>query len=259
MTTAIVEALRKRYPGSAYALITELRNQTGHAKGNERYADAVVMGCWPSRGLEVEGFEFKSYRGDWLNELKNPEKAEAFFGYCDKFWLVEGEKGIAKVEEVPKTWGLLTYVNGTLKVTVQAPKLKPKEPDRSFIASLLRSFVNQSVTKKQITKARDAGYQEGIKEGEKVNAMELDHCRRTLERIQKDHQKVIDDFERVSGVRITQYNAGSIGDAVRRVMNGEHLQIEDRMRRLKDVVDGIKGHVDEAIKRAEIKGWDHVS
>lgn len=261
MTDLIVEALRKRYPGNAYALITELRNKTGWGGGkSERYADAIVMSCWPSRGLDIDGFEFKVSRSDWLNELKHPEKAEAFVQYCSRWWMVEGEKGIVKDGELPKTWGLMTMVEDKLKITVQAPELKhQKEPDRAFVASILRSFVNQSVTQTQLTKARDAGYQDGMKRGEEFNAKELEHLKKRLERIEKDHQQVIDDFERTSGVRIAQYNAGHIGDAVRRVMNGEHLQVEERMRRLKDTVDGLKGFVDAAIEKAKIKGWNEVS
>lgn len=86
--TTIVEALRKRYPEPAYALITEVRNSTGYARSRTGYADAIAMGCWPSRGLDVQGFEFKTDRGDWLREWKNPIKADQFVKYCDYWWVV---------------------------------------------------------------------------------------------------------------------------------------------------------------------------
>ena len=36
--------------------------------GGGRYADAIAMNLWPSRGLAVHGFEIKISRGDWQRE-----------------------------------------------------------------------------------------------------------------------------------------------------------------------------------------------
>lgn len=74
--------VRAKYPGPAYTFLNELRDGTDfHTAG--RSADAIAFGTWPSRGLSITGFEYKSYRGDWLNELKKPEKAESIARFCD--------------------------------------------------------------------------------------------------------------------------------------------------------------------------------
>src|SRR6266849_640871 len=101
----IQAALRDRYPIRAWALFFEVADGTGaYQRG---YADALAMSLYPSRGLDLHGFEVKTARQDWLNELKNPDKAERFAKFCDYFWLVTGSEEVAKKDEVPANWGLL--------------------------------------------------------------------------------------------------------------------------------------------------------
>ena len=88
----LLEALRVRYPENSYAYFPHLREHTGG--GPTRIGDAVVFGLWPSRGMQVEGFEVKISRSDWLRELKDPSKAESIFKYCDLWWLVAGDDKI---------------------------------------------------------------------------------------------------------------------------------------------------------------------
>ncbi len=87
----IAARIREKFPLPAFALFTNVRNKTGYGGGPERYADAIAMSLYPSRGLELHGFEFKSSRSDWVAERDNPEKAEAIAGYCDRWWLVVGQ------------------------------------------------------------------------------------------------------------------------------------------------------------------------
>ena len=54
----ILEALGNEYVGDAYAFLSQLRNGTGYGKST-RTADAISMCLWPSRGLEIEGYEIK--------------------------------------------------------------------------------------------------------------------------------------------------------------------------------------------------------
>lgn len=47
-------------------------------------------------------------------------------------------KGLVKKDELPSTWGLLEFQDDKLQVAVPAPLLPGDEPDRGFIAALLR-------------------------------------------------------------------------------------------------------------------------
>lgn len=99
MSNLIVEALRRRYPADSHALLTEVGDGTA-----SRYADALVVGLWRSHGFQIEGFEFKTSRADWLRELKNPAKSDPIFKFCDRFWLVTVGQ-IAELGEIPPDWG----------------------------------------------------------------------------------------------------------------------------------------------------------
>lgn len=78
------------------------------APGGNRRADAIHVGLWSSRGAGiVEVCELKTSRADWLRELKSPGKAEAWWPYCNAFWLVVPHAGIVLDGELPKGWGLM--------------------------------------------------------------------------------------------------------------------------------------------------------
>jgi hypothetical protein len=111
MTASDIEReLMKRYPSGEYAYFSQVRNGTGFPR-ETRTADAMVLSLWPSRGLELYGFEIKVSRSDWLSELKNPKKAEELSQYCD-YWYIVAPSDIVEIGELPATWGLMAW-NGT--------------------------------------------------------------------------------------------------------------------------------------------------
>jgi hypothetical protein len=140
-TDELKALMRSRFCPPEWALFFEVFASTGYAAGGR--ADAVAMNLYPSRGLTVNGFEFKVSRADWLRELKDGAKAETIFGYCDHWWLVVGDRSIVKANELPEPWGLIaprkrSAMHGTdayeLAIVKQAPKLNPQPLDRAFIA-----------------------------------------------------------------------------------------------------------------------------
>ena len=136
ITAAHVRALMTTaYPPPAWALLFEVGNATGMAKC--RSIDAVAMCLWPSRGLELHGFEIKVDRGDWLRERKDPAKAETAFRYFDR-WSVVAPRAVVKVEEVPAPWGFVAVGEGALREVKPAPLLAAAPMDRAFLAALLR-------------------------------------------------------------------------------------------------------------------------
>lgn len=128
------EMLRARYAAPEWALLEEVAPSTG---GGTRYADAVAVGLWASRGHAIHGFEIKVSRSDWLRELKDPSKAEPVCRYCDHWWIV-APKGVVKDGELPMAWGLLELRASGLTQIVAAPRLEPQPIGRAFFASLMR-------------------------------------------------------------------------------------------------------------------------
>ncbi len=137
MTTAtsIRALLRKRYTHPEWALCFEVANATG--AGARRYADAVAMNLFPSRGLSLHGFEIKTSKSDFRSEIDNPEKSVPVQQYCDYWWIVAPAHAVDE-SLLPETWGWLR-VDGTKLVQVKAaPYLEAKPVTREFMAALVR-------------------------------------------------------------------------------------------------------------------------
>ncbi len=135
------ERLRHRYgKKSEWVFMTNVRDSTGYPGGRRRYADAMAMNMYPSRGLSLDGFEIKLNRPDLMAELRDPSKAEAFKQFCDHWWLVIPDKEIIKLGGVPDDWGIMWATpRGGLRVIKKAPQLESKPITRGFLASLLRN------------------------------------------------------------------------------------------------------------------------
>ena len=233
----VYAALRKRFPEEAYTLLFEVRDRAGF--GASRSADGIAMSLWPSRGLEVHGIEIKSYRGDWLRELKNPQKAEAIFKFCDRWWVVASEVGIVKPEEVPKTWGLLVNKNGKLYSEVEAPKLNPLPMDRSFVAALLKRATSGMISVASITDR----IEEGRRSGEKLIQSRWDRDKVEFSRL----KEAVATFEAKSGVRISAWDADRIGGAVRFVMDGGIGKIRNELLDLKKKSNKINEYLSQIL------------
>src|SRR5664279_2449362 len=67
-----------------YIALTQVASSTG---GATNIADVMVLGAWHSSGNELEGFEVKVSRADWLNEVKNTSKCVPSKKYCHRWWL----------------------------------------------------------------------------------------------------------------------------------------------------------------------------
>jgi hypothetical protein len=133
-TPAVMVALRERFCPPEFALFEEV-GDSGSSSGT--YADAVAVNMWASRGYAITGFEVKVSRSDWLRELKSPEKAEAVITRCDRWYLVAPDD-VYKIDEVPISWGILSFKNGKLRETRKPPQLDAKPITRAFVAQMFR-------------------------------------------------------------------------------------------------------------------------
>lgn len=240
------EAFNDRYSPPAWALFYEVGDGTGSQKN--RSADAIAMSLYPSRGLDLYGHEFKANRGDWLKELKNPDKAESIAKFCDYWFIVDTSGGEAvKQEEVPSNWGLLVWNGKTLRMCKKAEKLNPKPMNRTFLAGLLRSAHKTVEAVEEKTSSEDwvrhldqKSYDRGYKTAEDVLTIKW-------EGVQKRSQEIegaIKNFEEKSGIRISEWNFGNQAEAVRSIQrltanHGFSGEIENSGLRLKEVAESL--------------------
>jgi hypothetical protein len=207
--------LSKRYAPPEYGTFFEV------TIGNRR-ADMIALGIWQSRGYSVDGFEIKVRRQDWLKEKKNPEKAEHATSLCDAWWVVAPE-GIVPVAELPEPWGLLVpkmvagqpQLHTVKKAARKMPFDRQADLPRYFVASMLRKVADTTIPRAEHRTEINRLVEEGIEAKRGSDAYQLKRVQEELSNLRKK----ISEFETRSGVRLNEWNAGDIGDAVAAVLS----------------------------------------
>jgi hypothetical protein len=213
--------LRQRYCPKEWALLEEVRSFTGYGRG-ERYADALALNLYPSRGLELLGFEIKISKGDWKRELARPDKSAPIQRFCDR-WYIVAPPGIVDKVELPPTWGLMeSDKEGTKLITkVEAPKLDAEPLTRAFVASVLRNATESMEYRLNQETLGNEAYARGKKDAEDIlirrhqaTYEELDRRFRAVKAELAALKLGMKDFEEKSGLRINGYDGPKIGEAV---------------------------------------------
>lgn len=117
--------VKQNYP-PRFVLANHVRDDANRAR---RTADFIAQdthggGYRSGNNLHrypLHGHEVKVSRADWLSELRDPDKAEAFRPYMHYWWLVVPDKNIVKPGELPVGWGLLAMRGNNLAQVVEAP------------------------------------------------------------------------------------------------------------------------------------------
>lgn len=201
-------ALRTRFCSPEWAIFFEVADGTG--MNQRRWADAVAMNMYPSRGMEIHGFEIKISRADWLRELKDPEKSSTVQQFCDRWWIV-APKELIRPGELPPTWGHYDITPaGIIRQMVAAPKLESTPVNKSFMAAMLRRAggVDEAMTAAAVSRERE-------RLEEQFNArLQREVDRRSIKA--NAALEKLAEFERETGLSIEGYGAvKEIAEAVR--------------------------------------------
>lgn len=198
----LYEAIARKFSPPAWVVMPEVRNATGFSR-RIRIADAVAMGMYPSRGLEVHGFEIKVSKSDWRRELKDPGKAEEIARFCDHWWIV-APLDMVDPGDLPMGWGLLVARPNGLYTVKKAPKLEPEPLDRAFVASMLRSAhelvctaERRSASEKALSDSWKKGYDEGLANGKRENTYRAEEAKKLRQRVS--------EFKERSGIDLDSY------------------------------------------------------
>lgn len=238
--TDVKAAIRNKFSGNEWAVFFEVANGTG--ANSRRYADAVAMNLWPSRGLELHGFEIKVSRSDWLSELKNPEKSDAIQQYCDRWWIIT-PPGIIKPGEMPPTWGQYQVSDkGQIKQVIAAPKLEPKDVNRKFMAALMRRAgeVDQSEVFSMVN-ARVAEEKKRIQQ----------HADREVERLTEKYEELRKKLEAINsatGIELSRWTPESeVVACIKLVQQLGVFKTHGTLQRLKQSAENFNTEVDKAL------------
>lgn len=141
----VLDILEKRHLPPEWIFIRELRIGTGYVgrAWNSKsgiYIDGFALNCYPSKSMQRIAYEVKVNRGDFLSELKNPEKREPFMRYANQFFFAT-PVGLVKPEEIPDEVGLIEiHGDGFWKIKVKAPYRRTERPGWPLVASIARSL-----------------------------------------------------------------------------------------------------------------------
>jgi hypothetical protein len=212
MKTADVKAaLRARFVAPEWSLFFEVADATGAR--HSRWADAVAMNLYPSRGLELHGFEIKVSRSDWLRELKDPTKSAPVQRYCDRWWIICPD-GVIKPGELPPTWGHYEVKpGGTIRQVVAAPKLEAQPVTKDFMAALVRRA--GAVDAEEVNAAVRI-------EVDRLRSMDRDSVKREVEALTSEARRSIEQLKEITdfvGLEPSRYiNSREIGEAIAYVL-----------------------------------------
>lgn len=163
----VLDALGRRYThvvgnGERWVRAEHVRNGTGffgyseetflssgRCVGPLRTADFIAIDGWESKKHVIHGHEVKVSRSDWLHELKDPEKAEAFRPFCDYWWLVVSDKSIVR-DDLPEGWGLMVVTNGVARVVKQAKRNERRPLPWPMVIGLARAIQKTAIRMREV-------------------------------------------------------------------------------------------------------------
>ena len=172
--------------------------------GSGRRADAVHVGLWNSRGAgQIDVCELKVSRSDFRKEIDAPAKAEAWWPYCNAFWIVAPSIEVAPPEELPDGWGLMVPPppNGRRRKfkTIVEPRRKDARITPGLLVTLLK---NTETTRTKDLAAQERKLRHEFYEREKVIKQQRgvvgDDVRRKL--------NAIEELEGLMGLKLESHS-----------------------------------------------------
>ncbi len=144
ITADLRARLRKRVVGAGPMPGAVLAEEVGWngVPGEGRRADAIAVTFTSASGRRLIGYEIKATRGDWLRELRDPTKADAWGDSCHEWWVV-APAGIVKDDEVPGDWGLLVTRGPGLTVARAATPRTGVKPEWDVLRSVFARLDTQ--------------------------------------------------------------------------------------------------------------------
>ena len=203
-STDIYKHLAKKFCLPEWAIFPEVANSTGSAS---RYADAIAMNMYPSRGLEIVGFEIKCSRSDLATELKKPDKAEAIAKFCERWSLVVPAGLIKDSDVIPATWGVYEVKeDGTVRQKIKAERRQAAPITRQFSAALVRRAceAHNGIDDKEINRR----VEERKKIWDQYWEREIEYKTQRMQGELEGLRHEVSAFQEASGIMINQYLDG---------------------------------------------------
>lgn len=184
--------LRAKFKRPEYAIVFQVGDSTGLEV--KRHADAVVMNCFPSRGLSLHGIEIKISREDLRREIRDPAKAEPVAAYCDTWSICVPKSLNISGLEVPTNWGIWEADHKEITLVRNATRMNPKPIDRAFLGAILRAdgierdYLSTRLIAEEVQALRDS-FEHRVLQEASAKVQELDEKSRWFKSLQTDLEK----------------------------------------------------------------------
>lgn len=206
LTSDLLERVRRHYikPGDPLPGGVFLPEVTMGTAGGRR-VDALYVGFTSTRGHYLIGHELKVSRADWLHELSQLDKSEAWTSQCHAFYLVVPDESIVLAGELPPDWGLMVIDPRTktrLRTITPAVMHRDREPSWRTMHSVLKKMDTERM--QSVAKARDKAYEDNLDDMVKLRT-ELNELRNAGqgERAEDSARKVLAAIEDALGIHIS--------------------------------------------------------
>lgn len=182
----ITEMLAEKFASPAWAFLPQVRSATGY-QNKVRTVDALAFSLYPSRGLDLHGFEIKTSRADLKKELEEPDKADMIGKYCDYWWLaIPNVKAIHNLV-LPGAWGIILCDKKAV-IEKQAKKQEDVKPlGRLQLAAIMRKVQQtagwEAEINQRVKDQRQKTWEEGYKAGQETNRQQQQQHERLIKQV----------------------------------------------------------------------------
>jgi hypothetical protein len=249
----ILEALERHYRKPDGGRDGEILIPEVQAPGSTRRADLVRVGMWASRGTGIDVHEVKVSRADWLRELDDPAKAEAWWPYCNRFWVV-ALPGVVGEGELPAGWGLMEFPPSGRRFRARVPAGTRKDVRLTvpLLIELLRRADNQRLAEMDRMRLQHRNDMGKLADEWRRKKAEGEMPLETALRLQ-----MLDDIEKALGMPLAQHPgwprlppsevtpeelAAFLADAC------EHVAAQRRSAAVERQADGLRGVAERVLK-----------
>lgn len=246
-----------------YVCAAEVSPRTG---AWERRIDFLVMNCYDSEQLKIQGYEIKISKADLKRELEDPDKHAVFFDAIDFYWLIAPKQIVDNIDLIPPKWGVRAVwrdESGKLiSRTVRKPtclhdeQMYSRKIRKTFMASFCRAISKQSLTKAKLHEQ-----QRGLE----------DEIRKKLEQEIAGGARIVPDWkleslERckrlVSDLGLNEYSDESSRKHIRKAVDIVSsldmcgISLRDAKNRINEAIGIIKGLEEEKAEDGKVQGDD---
>lgn len=260
----ILVHLRDMYSdANQYVCAAEVSPRTG---AWERRIDFLVMNCYDSEQLKIQGYEIKISKADLKRELEDPDKHAVFFDAIDFYWLIAPKQVVDNIDLIPPKWGVRAVwrdESGKIESrTVRKPtclhdeQMYSRKIRKTFMASFCRAISKQSLTKAKLY-AQQRMLEDEIRK--KVESELTNGCRvvpewklESLERC----KKLVDD------IGLNEYSGESSRKLIRKAVDIVSclercdISLRDVKYRINEAIGIIKALEEERAKDGKVQGDD---